>query len=577
MAFTTYVSLGNVPFGVNEPHRYQNIDSHYNESIVMANCRMIKDNTIRMNQSFDTISGYGYGYYTPSGSSKRIYFFVVSFDYVNDSCTDITISVDWFSTDYRHISLANSYIERIHPNDFKDSFPNITEGLSFGEEKYTFQDSKEISYNSTYIIGVTHDIPTELIDGFTYICDVIDGTPFNTVHVTQELCGRVDGCVYYVLDSIEKCMNVYQNAVNFGYSSAVIGIWSVPDEIGKSGYTTKYTLETSDIIKDTLNHMDKFTDEARARVETAIIEWTKTHEVNILNSTNGIIPVTGDALKTSKPTTIDSYTPTYAKCFSNEYIRPCVQVANQVAIFNYELFRDENNIVMNVYLTNTPDVKMYIAPYDYNGTSGYANFNNAISCDMSISGSLTADNTSREVSNLVSNSIFSGLHTLTNTVGSLYDSYQSNVVEGGFDLDKYKQFVSDVGSTKSSLINSAINGGLNIAQQAREIGKTASVLNSGTSNVMLPILPTSERNIHVGYVSYRADDIKRLDSYFSHYGYRFDKFGVPNLRSTYTFIKGDINFTGDISTVSRAYIKNLFSNGLTIWNDTAMYTYDVDN
>jgi hypothetical protein len=232
---------------------------------------------------------------------------------------------------------------------------------------------------------------------------------------------------------------------------------------------------------------------------------------------------------------------------------------------------------MNVYLTNTPDVKMYIAPYDYNGTSGYANFNNAISCDMSISGSLTADNTSREVSNLVSNSIFSGLHTLTNTVGSLYDSYQSNVVEGGFDLDKYKQFVSDVGSTKSSLINSAINGGLNIAQQAREIGKTASVLNSGTSNVMLPILPTSERNIHVGYVSYRADDIKRLDSYFSHYGYRFDKFGVPNLRSTYTFIKGDINFTGDISTVSRAYIKNLFSNGLTIWNDTAMYTYDVDN
>lgn len=577
MAFTTYVSLGNVPFGVNEPHRYQNIDSHYNESIAMANCRMIKDNTIRMNQSFDTISGYGYGYYTPSGSSKRIYFFVVSFDYVNDSCTDITITVDWFSTDYRHISLANSYIERIHPNDFKDSFPNISEGLSFGEEKYTFQDSKEITYNSTYIIGVTHDIPTELIDGVSYLVDIIDGNPFNTVHVAQELCGRVDGCVYYVLDSIEKCMNVYQNAVNFGYSSAVIGIWSVPDEIGKSTHTTKYTTTPSDILEVAKDNISRLAEKVQGKAKSALEKMDNKFEVDILNGTGGLIPFSGDALKTSKPTTIDGYPPKYAKCFSNDYIRPCLQVANQISIFNYELFRDENNIVMNMYFTNTPNVTMYIAPYDYNGTSGYANFNNAISCDMSISGSLTADNTSREVSNLVFNSIFSGLHTLTNTAGGLATTFREVASGDTSGINKIQDLYKAEEEAKTTLITSAVNGALNIAQQSREIGKTASVLNSGTSNVMLPILPDAERNVHIGYVSYRADDIKRLDCFFSRYGYRFEKFGVPNLRSTYTFIKGDINFTGDISTVSRAYIKNLFSNGLTIWNDNAMYTYDVNN
>ena len=50
---------------------------------------------------------------------------------------------------------------------------------------------------------------------------------------------------------------------------------------------------------------------------------------------------------------------------------------------------------------------------------------------------------------------------------------------------------------------------------------------------------------------------------------------VPTLRDTYTFLQGDINFIGNINNESFTEIKNMFMGGVTIWNETELYNYDV--
>lgn len=561
MAFNTNVYLGNVDFGINDMHRYNDIDSAFISVLAIENARMIKDNLIRVNAPFDVTNRLGYGYYTPNGSQKRFYFFIIGTNYINDNCVEIAISIDWFSTDFRKIEFKNSFVQRIHPLNFSDKFPNISEPLLFGEEKFTFESRQDITYNNTYIIGVTHDIPTTLIADIDYVIKNVKSNIFYTVHTAKELSGRVDGVVYYVLDSIDKCMNVYQNAINFGYSSSITGIWSVPDFIKQN--TTDYTLV-----------LNTFIDVA---VET----------VKVLNSSNGLVPAFQSAVSTQKPTTIDGYTPKYSKCFSNEYIKPCIQIGDQICVYNYELFGDENNIIFNCLCTNTPNVTLYVVPYNYNGANNYSNFNNAISIDLSISGSLTSDNSSREINNLISNSLFSALHNLVGFGSNIINNnVQSNFnklkTDGGVQETFEDFYNSEVSKNENLVMNAlqlgknAINGGLNIVQSAREIGKSASTILTSGSASPISMLPDTERAIHVGYVSYRYDDIKRLDQYFSYYGYEIDSFITPYLRDTYTFIRGDINFTGDISSVSRNYIKNLFANGLTIWNSQSIYKYDVE-
>lgn len=552
MAFNTNVYLGNMDFGINDMHRYIDIDSAFIYVLAIENARMVKDNVIRVNAPFDIVNRLGYGYYTPNGSQKRFYFFIIDTNYINDNCVEIAISIDWFSTDFRNIEFKNSFVQRIHPINFSDKFPNISEPLLFGEEKFTFESRQDITYTNTYVIGVTHDIPTTLIEGIEDIMKKVKSNIFYTVHTAKELSGRVDGVVYYVLDSIDKCMNVYQNAINFGYSSSITGIWSVPDFMKQN--TSDYKL-----VLNTFIDVD---------VET----------VKVLNSSNGLVPAFQTAVSTQKPTTIDGYTPKYAKCFSNEYIKPCIQVGDQICFYNYELFADENNIVFNCLCTNTPNVMLYIVPYNYNGASNYSNFNNAVSINLSISGSLTADNTTREINNLVSNSIFNGLHTLTGLAGNSLKNYYSVSEDTGVHAgaDWWVQAINEKVSTAIDIGTNVVNGGLNIIQNAREIGKSASTIMTSGSSSPISMLPDTERAIHVGYVSYRYDDIKRLDQYFSYYGYEIDSFITPYLRDTYTFIRGDINFTGDISSVSRNYIKNLFANGLTIWNTQTIYKYDVE-
>lgn len=78
----------------------------------------------------------------------------------------------------------------------------------------------------------------------------------------------------------------------------------------------------------------------------------------------------------------------------------------------------------------------------------------------------------------------------------------------------------------------------------------------------------------------------RLYDYFYRYGYKANRFGVPNLRSRYYFnyIKTiNIDIVGDINNDVKEKLKQIYNNGTTIWHcrvdnpDPELFMYEKEN
>lgn len=69
---------------------------------------------------------------------------------------------------------------------------------------------------------------------------------------------------------------------------------------------------------------------------------------------------------------------------------------------------------------------------------------------------------------------------------------------------------------------------------------------------------------------------KRIDDYFSMYGYETDELKVPNInnRSNWNYIKtAGANIIGDVPETDLQEIRNMFDSGVTLWHTT---TYFLD-
>ena len=123
-------------------------------------------------------------------------------------------------------------------------------------------------------------------------------------------------------------------------------------------------------------------------------------------------------------------------------------------------------------------------------------------------------------------------------------------------------------------MTNSIFGGLHFLRGG--VSTTNTTVGTASTSYATPQLPFASKFFHYGNYSITEETARKLDKYFSMYGYQVNETMTPYERSTYTYIKGDINFTGNICDISRQYIKELFSAGVTIWNGAEMYSYEND-
>ena len=78
----------------------------------------------------------------------------------------------------------------------------------------------------------------------------------------------------------------------------------------------------------------------------------------------------------------------------------------------------------------------------------------------------------------------------------------------------------------------------------------------------------------------RYEFAKRIDDYFTMYGYKTLQTKVPNLygRRSWNFVKCvDANLIDDIPVVAHNRIKQAFETGVTFWHTNDIKNYALDN
>ena len=77
---------------------------------------------------------------------------------------------------------------------------------------------------------------------------------------------------------------------------------------------------------------------------------------------------------------------------------------------------------------------------------------------------------------------------------------------------------------------------------------------------------------YICYKQIREEWARVLDQFFSIFGYKINRFGTPNFgcRQTWYYIKmANPNIIGPIPSPDMVKLKNIFSNGVTVWNSNA--------
>jgi hypothetical protein len=243
-----------------------------------------------------------------------------------------------------------------------------------------------------------------------------------------------------------------------------------------------------------------------------------------------------------------------------------------VVEYNPKLMTAYDDAVFEVLLTIDPNMTALTYPKYYSGNP--TEYLEGITIQLSMSGSLTADSTSRDIKEYMCDQAKNLVTGTTGMIESGYATYQnSEPVEKGTG--------EALTSALLSMGGYAIRGGINQFIRGLEsqftMGKTvARVTGNGQTSCSMT-LPNGNRGFRYGYCCLQQSDFHKVDRYFSMMGYRYDSVITPIIRTTYSYIQGEIDFESDtISDISRNYIKDLFRNGVTIWRETPMYNYDVD-
>ena len=554
------VFLGNVNFTQNTPHRYLNISGHFNIKSAISKARMITNNTIALPIQYITVSNYNYGYYQIEPDGKKFWFFINGFEYINDLVTNIYISVDWISTDIGNITFGKSFVSRMHPRFTDTGQTNTLEPVGNNEPlTTTYKDTYELTYNNDYyIIATTHGIPTnrDITNAFidSELIDNINPLQLKGIYspIPQKFyCGNMDFS-YVLVNGLDSVNNYIKNALSRGYQTACGGVWRVPDFFGNAP-TTPYTIEIGG-------------------------EWVSggySQQYNLLLPTDSVSPLTSFTFENI--TNVDGYTPKYKKCLSYQYINPSIILNNQVITFNKNMFNNPEKMVVNVNYELKCDSNLYIVPYQHEG-SLQENYTHCATAKLSNAVQISADNSiyiksnvekilqntmpkiSGDIVEVTSGIIQVAFGLLTKTLPSQFQG-DANILEG---LKEGTQtIIDDIPNTIAKLYD--------IKNQSKGV-----TITGGAGNTDISILPQYNKNIHSALTSYSNNDIKKVDKYVSMYGYAYNELTTPYIRDTYSFIQGDITIVGDINNISYNEIRNAFQTGLTIWNNTEMYNYDVE-
>lgn len=537
-----------------------------------------ENNKMYVKFNLEQIRNYNYVMYkNKQYSNKWFYAFIIGMTYEGNTVTGVQIKTDVFQTYLFDYSWRKSYVKRETVND--DTFGKhiIPEPLNYGDYvlNNTYSDVESVVRNSGKHNNKLPYMVVQCSESLGY-AHTWDGTTEGEVIEDMYIIGGVpQGCWYYIFQCDEvgftniRALKTYLDSI--GKGAVIINIFLAPNQCLDTQRVRVWLFDKEGVVPPS---------------PTKVPCWVA--------SGNTYLPKQLFSKTLTVPSKIGNFTPVNNKTLTFPY--NYFLVSNNtggVMDYHYEDFNGSPKFsCVGTLSVSTPfcllpdnSKKSQNSEYGINTEMLMGSQLPCLSWDsdyylnwIAQNGStirLKAEQFARgEVYNLVSSVIGGGVKSgaeeaqlgadSASVAGGMFGGAIANVITGAISMGvSMHDYIADVENTISNAkaVPNTVNGNLGAGDLA------FSIVNS------------------VGYKFYnfqiRENMARKIDAYFSMYGYQVDEIKTPNTktRSKWNFIQTvGANIVGDIPQEAIMELKQMFNAGITIWHDTAHFLdYDQSN
>ena len=498
-----------------------------NSSVLKHTCTdftyIKRDNQLIVDYPIDTIIDCNYLYYQNTGFTNKYYYcFITNMEYVNENATRITFELDVFQTYMFDITYKKSFIEREHVND-DSMFKNLVdEGLEIGQLVVASKNEYLNEYDDYCIVMGITNFPE------------ITGDTQPAIPNDRTYNGIYSGLIYIIPSSASDASKLIYCFEDAGYSDAIVEI-----------FMYYKTTDIESATEYTYTHVHgNTTTSAKLKFMPATTE----------SDTVGGIP------NITMPTDLDGYTPKNNKMFSSPFcFINADNNAGTVQDYKWEYFKNIYDQTLHVY------------------TAGFT-LHSAI-CPGGSGKAIPLDNYSQyNDTNGKYNYMYSMPLAKLPACSWLSDTYTNWLTQNGIASTGLTQSLMAIGGgavTQNWLAIGAGAVGIYSAIKTIEEKKNAPDIVKGNTNsgdVNFAYQKSGGFTLYNMTITY--DYAKRIDDYFSTYGYKVNAFKTPNVtgRTYWNYVKTiDCNLEGDIPQVYINKLKEMFNNGVTFWHSASSF------
>lgn len=533
-----------------------------------------ENNKMYVKFNLEQIRNYNYVMYkNKQYSNKWFYAFIIGMTYEGNTVTGVQIKTDVFQTYLFDYSWRKSYVKRETVND--DTFGKhiIPEPLNYGDYvlNTAYSDAESLITNSANYNQKSALIVLQCSErlGVCYT----DETWTTEVEDMYIIGGLPQGCWYYMFyntsDNLTALRALKKHLDSIGKGALIINIFLAPQQALDVSYCVLKLYDAQGSLSN--NYCSTY-----------------------VASSNTYLPKQLFSKTLTIPSKIGNFTPVNNKTLTFPY--NYFLVSNNtggVMDYHYEDFNGSPNFrCIGTLSVSTPfcllpnnSKKSQNVEYGINTEMLMGTQLPCLSWDsdyylnwIAQNGStirLKAEQFARgEVFNLISGVVGGGVKggaeesqlgaDSASVAGGMFGGATANTITGAISMAvSMHDYIANVENTISNAkaVPNTVNGNLGAGDLAYSIFGS------------------------VGYKFYnfqiRENMARKIDAYFSMYGYQVDEIKTPNTktRSKWNFIQTvGANIVGDIPQEAIIELKNMFNAGITIWHDTAHFLdYDQSN
>lgn len=572
MAFSTTIYLCSVPFtmnGIEQPwsetseQQYLTFQRNWIKKTVTG-IMTLHTGTVTLNGYIDAYREYNYLIF--KNKNKLYYAFITDYEWASDNATRLHYEIDYFQTYQTDVTFNNCYILRKIVTD-DTLFSNCLDE-DIGVSRYTSL-SKPVFYTDiqNYDIWVIdsrrlyYTLTTDLTEPVTnkLITNYL-GTPYPTPFTI--FIARTGKEFSTILD-------MYNSSGEYDFQK-IISIQLVPKAITQLFNTVDNALILKKTSKDTYSRLDSL--------------WSAEERVRILVDNNITSPIynvikipyndlIGLGLYSDVPTIKNN------KCYTGQFMKLKYRVQG---VGDHEIRPEDISTVTdsdgNILITRTisfvNDVNMSISIPSRNCPNTYIDaFDVSLSVPISFTSSSFAEWYNANKLKIVGTSIAYIAGILLTGVGvglAGAGAATTSIVPYGTisNLPNYSRMSQQAmtAGNRMGAVGSASLG--HLLMQGYQASKLPDRVSFASNESVI-----SRRGFSIDFMGTApsAEDITRIDNYFSMFGYRVNEYSTPNpyAHVNWDYIQtGNCSVNGDIPLDAKLQIENQFNNGVRLWHGT---------